>query len=381
MGEGLYCQEGQGKWDTWAQTLYPQGAEKTIPERWAQRAETLRCQPLHGGRWGSELCTLSVTAPENVPGLGKNLGLAKEGRELGTAREEGGALGREGSPALACPLSPPRTLPGSLGAAAAAAGRPRIASLPGRAAPARSASARNRARPRGPRAAGARGRPSSGTLRRAGTQARGRNPRAGTWSGDRGRGRAQAEVQSWGQGLWWGVGTGGWMSEDLGSGTRCRRTAGPRPGIPGAGPARGVGRGADLTACEEARRGAGRADGRTEEFAAGGEVGWVRLRSLPLYTSPGEERLPWAQMGQETQVHPVRSAGPGTAPPAQGRRPARLGDLQRPPPTLTPRSRPACGNAVSPSEADQGPGGPGRRCAPLARAPGWPVCGASLKGA
>lgn len=32
-------------------------------------------------------------APENVPGLGKDLGLAKKGRELGAAWEEGGEGG------------------------------------------------------------------------------------------------------------------------------------------------------------------------------------------------------------------------------------------------------------------------------------------------
>lgn len=333
----------------------------------------------------SELSAHSVSdlARENVPGLGKNLGLAKEGRELGRAREEGGALGREGSPALACPLSPPRTLPGSLGAAAAAAGRPRIASLPGRAAPARSASARNRARPRGPRAAGARGRPSPGTLRRAGTQARGRNPGAGTWSGDRGRGRAQAEVQSWAQGLWWGAGTGGWKSEDLGSGTRRRRTAGPRAGIPGAGPARGVGRGAGLTACEEARRGpAALMEGlRNSQLAA--QWGGCVCAPFPFTRRRGRSGCHGHRWARRLRCTQFAVRVPARLPPPKGGVPSvpRQGDLQRPPPTLTPRCRPACGNAVSPSEADQGAGGPGRRCAPLARAPCWPVCGASFKGA
>lgn len=68
--------------------------------------------------------------------LGKVLGLAKkkEGRELDAAWEKGGVVRREGSPALACPLSPARTLPGSPGVAATREAQPRIAFLPGRAA-------------------------------------------------------------------------------------------------------------------------------------------------------------------------------------------------------------------------------------------------------
>lgn len=95
--------------------------------------------------------------------LGKVLGLAKrkkkKRRELGAAWEEGGVVKREGSPALACPLSPARTLPGSPGVAATRAAQPRIAFLPGRAA--RPAAPAPEIGPGGSGGEGGRGRPSS----------------------------------------------------------------------------------------------------------------------------------------------------------------------------------------------------------------------------
>lgn len=93
--------------------------------------------------------------------LGKVLGLAKKIREGGggEAWEEGGVVAREGSPALTCPLSPARTLPGSPGVAATRAALPRIAFLPGRAA--RPAAPAPEIGPGGSGGEGGRGRPSS----------------------------------------------------------------------------------------------------------------------------------------------------------------------------------------------------------------------------
>lgn len=160
-----------------------------------------------GALWPPALDAVRTLAPENVPGLGKDLGLAKMGWELGAAREEGVVGGEAGrSPAPACPLSRPRTLPGSPRPQLLAPALPGIASLPGRAAPARSARARNRARPRGRRAAGARGRPSSETDGGAGTRARLRDRVARAGIGDPGRGGAQAEILERGRE---GAGAGG----------------------------------------------------------------------------------------------------------------------------------------------------------------------------
>lgn len=190
-------------------------------------------------------------------------------------------MGREGSPALACPLSWTRTLPGSPGATAAPLARPRIASLPGRAAPARSASARNRAQPRGPRAAagGREGPPSSGTAGiRAGAQAG--IPGAETGEVARGPGS-----QLLGPGRWRRGGGRGAGIRDPGAVTWVGEEAGPEA----------AGWGADLTACGEARwgpaalmeglRNARRAAARSDERWCG---------PSPCTRCP-EERLPWAQ--------------------------------------------------------------------------------------
>jgi len=179
---------------------------------------------------GSGHCQRSGTRECSRPREGHRYGKKREGSWAWTGRKVG-RWGEEGSPAPACPLSQARTLPGSLGAAAALAARPRIACLPGRAARASGASARNRARPGGPRAAGARGRPASG---------------------------------SWYPGARQGLGTWG---RDPGREARC-----------GA-----AGRGADLSP-RGSRSGAGRADGRADESAAGGEIGrvCVCVGTLPL---------------------------------------------------------------------------------------------------
>lgn len=154
-----------------------QGARKTTPDaemgaedREAQAPAPACWAPETGASWPQALDTVRDQASENGPGRGKDLGLAKKGD--GSWAWNGTKVGRwgeEGSPAPACPLSQARTLPGSPGAAAALAARPRIACLPGRAARASGASARNRARPGGPRAAGVRGRPGLGTRQGAGT--------------------------------------------------------------------------------------------------------------------------------------------------------------------------------------------------------------------
>ena len=129
---------------------------------------------------GSGHCQRSGTRECSRPREGHRYGKKREGSWAWTGRKVG-RWGEEGSPAPACPLSQARTLPGSLGAAAALAARPRIACLPGRAARASGASARNRARPGGPRAAGARGRPASGSWYPGARQG------LGTWGRDPGR--------------------------------------------------------------------------------------------------------------------------------------------------------------------------------------------------
>lgn len=66
---------------------------------------------------------------------------------------------------------------------------------------------------------------------------------------ERGAGtRARRRPKSWSR----GPERAGARGVGSGSGTRRRRTARPGAGILGAGPAGGGGRGADLTACEEA---------------------------------------------------------------------------------------------------------------------------------
>lgn len=236
-----------------------------------------------------------------LPGLRKDQGLAKKGRELGAVWEEGGVPGREGSPAPACPLSRARTLPGSPGVAAAQAARPRIASLPGRAAPAWPAAPGPEIGLRGAR----RGRRAAGGAAPAAARSvewgpthwtgpRAQRPRGGCGA----QARPDAGVRvGWvprrdlgrvGQGSGGGCRLGipaperGWGTAQAGRWTRGRADIGG-PGSPAPGQPRGWG-GADLTAGEEARR-AGRADGRPEEFAAGGRSALRPLAgSLPLET-------------------------------------------------------------------------------------------------
>lgn len=198
---------------------------------------------------------------------------------MGAAWEEGGVVRREGSPALACPLSPARTLPGSPGVAATREAQPRIAFLPGRAARARSASSRNRAR-----RVGWRGREGPSWLAAAPSSwdpgtGQGQGPECKDQEGAAGRGRepgsemGRARMEERGLALHAGGGEGG----DPGAGTTEEgRTVETRAGIPGVGPARRrVGRA--LTS-QLARKpvGAGLADGRLEEFAAGCPV-WCEL--------------------------------------------------------------------------------------------------------
>lgn len=222
--------------------------------------------------------------PREGPGAGQNGQGA--GRSQG-GRQEGGEGGEPCPSVPSVPAAHPAGKPGQLLWPA----RPRIASLPGRAAPARSASARNRARFGGPQAAGE-GPPRLQGARGSGDLDARQSPGCGDLERGPGTGQGAGRDPGLGAGRGQGLDVGA-QAGARGSGAWRRQTAGPGAGIPGARPARGVGRGADLTACEEASPGAGRADGRTEEFAAGGAVGRVHVCSLTLYTLPGEERLPW----------------------------------------------------------------------------------------
>lgn len=149
------------------------------------------------------------------------------------------------------------------------------------------------------------------------------------------------------------------MEGQSASGEAGNRGSGTQAPGPGAGAPRGRGPGSRARGQPEASGGAltsqparkpaggGPADGRAEEFAAGGAAGRVRVRSLPLLTPPGEQRLLWTQMGQGIQALALRR--PRAAPCArEASGDSRGGRLPRTPtPTparATPRSLPACGN-------------------------------------
>lgn len=196
-----------------------QGAEKTIPDRelGAERA------PVATGSGHS----VSDLAPENGPSLAKDLGFSKTGRERGAAWEEGGASGaREPCPSV--PSVPGAHPAGKPWGRSCSAGPAQNSLLPGRAAQAHSASARNRARP------GGRWPAQRGRLVRGRTGQRG--PRR--TAGDPGAGAG-----------------GGAPAGILARGPGSRRTQGGGPGSWARGQPRGGGRGADLRAGEEARRG------------------------------------------------------------------------------------------------------------------------------
>lgn len=308
--------------------------------RWQWRAEG-RGARVPAPAWGpvgaapgpQALDTQSVTGtrgrrPREGPGAGQNGQGA--GRSQG-GRQEGG---EGGEPCPSVPSVPAAHPAGKPGPQLLWPARPRIASLPGRAAPARSASARNRARFGGPQAAGegpprlqgALGSRDPGSRQSLGCGDLERGPGTGQGAGrDPGLGAGR------GQGLGRGRCAGGWTSER-------RRGLGARG--PGAGSRRGRGPGSRARGQREASGGAltsqparkpargGRADGRTEEFAAGGAVGRVRVCSRPRDTAP-----------LRSGCH---STG-GTGTPAHG--------LRGPPTTPddpAPCSRPAWANTVSP---------------------------------
>lgn len=102
MGTGESQLGSPGKWDT---RVGDSGHRSRVPRTQA-------------GSKGGQALHQRMSLPL-LPGLGKDQGPAKKGRERGAAWEEGGVLGREGSPAPTCPLSRARTLPGSPGVAAA----------------------------------------------------------------------------------------------------------------------------------------------------------------------------------------------------------------------------------------------------------------------
>lgn len=194
----------------------------------------------------------------------------------------------------------------------------------------------------------------------------------GPGTGD--RGGVQAEIQALEPGRGQGARVEGRSaSGDRGSGTRA---AGPGAGAPrGRGPgsrARGQpeASGGALTS-RPARKpaGGGPADGRAEEFAAGGAGGRGRVCSLPLLTSPGEQRLLWTQMGRGIQALRVRRPRAREA-----SRDARGGRRPRTPTPIPPHTapHPAPSRPVEISVAALEPGGPGVRCARPHRLPAVP---------
>lgn len=222
--------------------------------------------------------------------LGKVLGLAKKKRGEGVGRGLGERWGCEegGEP---CPSVPsvPSTHPAGKPWGRSYSGGPAQNSFPsGQGCLARSASSRNRAG-----LVGRRGREGPSRLAAAPSSwapGTGQGPECKDQEGEAGRGRdpgsemGRARLEERGLALHAGGGEGG----DPGAGTTEEgRTVETRAGIPGVGPARRrVGRA--LTS-QLARKpvGAGLADGRLEEFAAGCPVGCERV---PFSSQRGETR-------------------------------------------------------------------------------------------
>lgn len=246
-------------------------------------------------------------APENVPGLGEDPGLAKKGRELGAAWEEGG---EGGEPCPSVPSVPGAHPAGKPWGHSCLAG-PAQNSLPsgqgclGPAAPAPEIGLGPEARGQRAAAGGREGPPSSGTRRDAGTWGSA-GTRGGAQAGipgadvpvGQGRvaGRRRRDQGRWGRARIPDAGPG-----EVGQGRGRRAQTGEGAGIPARGPASGEGAdpaaagwGADLTACGEARRGpAAPMEGRRNARRAAARA------ERPCGPSPCTQRLkeglPWAR--------------------------------------------------------------------------------------